>query len=186
MNGIQTRWNAFFALTFFLVFLPPARAAGTEETAGETAAKVLTLQSSEFERDLRSQGFVFGGGGSMSDVGSAIFELGGGFDWIFYEGLGVGFEISVLGDSTGGLGTAGLNLSYHFLPDGPGLEPFVVVGMSFGSPVESGLDGYTWATGGGGINYWFGNGMALRLEVRGRYDLDYDSHMVGIRVGLTF
>ncbi len=118
----------------------------------------------------------------MSNVGSAIFEFGGGFDWIFYKGLGVGFEISALGNSTGGVGTAGLNLSYHFLPDGPGPEPFVVGGMSFGSPPESGLDGCTWAAAGGGINYWFGNGMAFRAEVRGRYDLEYDDHMIGIRV----
>jgi hypothetical protein len=38
---------------------------------------------------------------------------------------------------------------------------------------------------GGGLNYWFGNGMALRLEVRDRFDAE-GVHLLGVRVGITF
>ena len=141
---------------------------------------------SEFERDLRFQGYFFGGPAWMSNVGTNVFEVGGGFDYLFYGGLGVGIEGSLLADQFSGIATLGVNGSYHFLPDSPGIEPFVVGGMSFGGAAEYGLDGYTWATAGGGFNYWFANGMALRVEARGRFDVVDDAHAVSLRVGLTF
>jgi hypothetical protein len=122
----------------------------------------------------------------MSQVGSTLYELGGGYDWLVHGGIGIGGEVSVLGDSSSGVGTGGFNVSYHFLPSSPGFEPFVVGGMSFGSGAEYGLDGYTWATAGAGFNYWFDNGMALRLEAKGRFDVQDDSHAAFLRVGLTF
>ena len=149
------------------------------------AAPSASAQSS-FDRDVRGQAFLFASPVAMSQVGSAIFEFGGGYDWLVYEGLGVGGEVSVMGDGYSAIGTAGVNVSYHFVPSGPGLEPFVVGGLSFGSGPEAGLSGYTWATAGGGLNYWFDNGMAIRVEVRGRFDVQYDSHAVGVRVGVTF
>jgi hypothetical protein len=161
-------------------------AAVPAEDPPDESTQAVEVGDSEFERDIRSQGYVFGGAGSMSNVGSALWEFGGGYDWIFYRGLGVGFDISLLGDQFGGIGTAGFQASYHFLPESPGIEPFALGGMSFGGAPEYGLEGYTWATAGGGFNYWFNNGVALRVEVRGRLDVEYDDHMVVLRVGLTF
>lgn len=85
-----------------------------------------------------------------------------------------------------GVATTGFNLSYQFLPESPGIEPFVVGGVSFGSPAEFGLDGYTWPPRAPASIYWFSNGMALRVEACGRFEVEYDDHVVSIRVGLTF
>lgn len=163
--------------------LPMALADDLGEAQAESSPQAV---DSEFEKDLRLQGYFFGGPAFMSNVGSSLYEFGGGFDWLVYEGLGVGFEASLLGDASTGIGTGGLRLSYHFLPESPGIEPFVTGGMSFGSAAEYGLAGYTWATAGGGFNYWFHNGMALRVEVLGRHDVQYEDHTVGLRVGMTF
>ena len=146
---------------------------------------------SEFEEDLRFQSYFFGGPAWFNNVGT-LFVLGGGFDWLVYEGFGIGFEGSVLGDSFSSfqegsdfsIGTAGINVSYHFLPDSPGIEPFVVGGISGG--ISAQYDPYTWASVGGGFNYWFDNGMGLRVEVRGRFDVENDDQVVGLRIGLTF
>lgn len=180
----------FLPVVLLILALSSAAAAAESEPPENDSPAAVESQSesrsSDFAEDLRVQGFVFGGGTSMSNVGDALVEIGGGVDYVFGSGIGIGAELSALGNGGGGTGTFGLNLSYHLLPDAPGVEPFVNGGVSFGSPPESGLDGYKWASAGGGINYWFGNGMALRIEVKGRYDLDQSDHTVGIRIGLTF
>jgi hypothetical protein len=184
-----TRNLVMLALSFSLTqFLATLHADDLPEPPHRASLPEASTQSSgtEFERDVRQQGYIFGGAGSMSNVGSALYELGGGYDWIFYRGLGLGAEASLLGDQSTGIVTGGVQMSYHFLPDSPGIEPFVVGGMSFGGAPEYGLSGYTWANAGGGFNYWFHNGMALRVEVRGRLDVEYDDDMVLLRVGLTF
>ena len=107
---------------------------------------------SEFEQDLRLQGYFFGGPAWMNNVGSSLVEFGGGFDFLVNAGLGLGGEGSILSDGSSAIAAGGFNVSYHFLPESPGIEPFVVGGMSFGGGAEFGLSGYTWVTAGGGIN----------------------------------
>jgi hypothetical protein len=115
-----------------------------------------------------------------------MFEFGGGIDWLVYKGLGLGFDLSVLGDQYSAIGSGSFNVSYHFIPSNPRFVPFVLVGIGRGSAPEYGLDGWTWINAGGGLNYWLGNGMALRVEARGRFDPDYGDHVVGLRLGVTF
>lgn len=39
---------------------------------------------------------------------------------------------------------------------------------------------------GGGVNIWSGRGAALRIQVRGRYDTEYDEDTVALQLGVTF
>ena len=76
--------------------------------------------------------------------------------------------------------------SYHFVPSSGRLVPYVLGGV--GGMVYGGVG---LVSVGGGINYWFENGMALRLEVRDRFEMRdrFDGegvHNLGVRVGITF
>jgi hypothetical protein len=112
-------------------------------------------------------------------------EFGGGMQWLVYRGLGLGFDASLMAfaecfDCRIGLGS--IDASYHFVPSSGRLVPFVVGGI--GGAFSDGGGAGLWNFG-GGVNYWLDNGMALRFEVRDRFD-GSGVHALGVRVGITF
>jgi hypothetical protein len=136
--------------------------------------------------DLRQQGYVFAAPGAFLYEGAATtFEFGGGMQWLVAGGLGLGFDASLLGftecfDCSMAFGS--IDASYHFVPSSGRVVPFVLGGLG-GVAVDGGKA--MLVNVGGGLNYWFGNGMALRLEVRDRFDAE-GVHLLGVRVGITF
>ena len=136
--------------------------------------------------DLRRQAYVFGAPGMVVlDGPIATFEVGGGMQWLVYRGVGLGFDGSLLGFArcfSCRLALGSFDVSYHFVPSAGRLVPFVLGGV--GAIVFEDGGGMLGSVG-GGIHYWFENGMALRLEVRDRFHPD-GVHLLGVRVGITF
>ena len=148
---------------------------------------VPALSRAQVAEDLRQQGYVFGAPGAFVYEGAAAtLELGGGMQWLVYRGLGLGFDASLMGFtecfSCFPMALGSLDASYHFVPASGRLVPFVLGGIG-GVAVEEG--GATLVSVGGGVNYWFENGMALRIEARDRFESE-GLHNPGVRVGITF
>jgi hypothetical protein len=148
---------------------------------------VPALSQAQVGDDLRQQGYVFAAPGAFVYEGAATtLELGGGMEWLVYRGLGLGFDASLLGFpecfSCFSMALGSIDASYHFVPSRGRLVPFVLGGVG-GVVAEEG--GAVLGSVGGGINSWFENGMALRIEVRDRFHTD-GVHLLGVRVGITF
>ena len=149
---------------------------------------VPALSTAQIDEDLHQQGYVYAAPGAFvfDDEGAATLEFGGGMQWLVYHGLGLGFDASLMGFaecfSCFPMAFGSLDASYHFVPSSGRLVPFVLGGIG-GVAVEEGRAALV--SVGGGINYWFENGMALRLEVRDRFE-GSGVHNLGVRVGITF
>ena len=147
---------------------------------------VPTLSTAQIDEDLKQQGYVFAAPGAFIPEGATTLEFGGGMQWLVYRGLGLGFDASLVRSAEcfdcGGLALGSLDASYHFVPSSGRLVPFVLGGIG-GVALDGG--GAALVSAGGGINYWFENGMALRLEARDRFD-GSGAHLFGVRIGITF
>ncbi len=137
--------------------------------------------------DLRRQGYVFAAPGTLIyEGGISTLELGGGMHWLVHRGLGFGFDASAVRFTgcfdCGGMLLGSMDASYHFVPSSGRFVPFVLGGLG-GVAIDGGAAAFV--NVGGGFNYWFENGMALRLEVRDRFDR-WGVHILGVRVGVTF
>ncbi|MGH9388663.1 MAG: hypothetical protein ACRD1Z_03545 [Vicinamibacteria bacterium] len=147
---------------------------------------VPALSTAQIDDDLRQQRYVFAAPGAIVAEGTATtLELGGGMQWLVYRGLGLGFDASLMGFAecfSCRMALGSFDASYHFVPSSGHLVPFVLGGV--GGVVFADGGGALGSVG-GGINYWFENGMALRLEVRDRFRGE-GVHILGVRVGITF
>jgi hypothetical protein len=154
---------------------------------------VLLLHVPAFSRaevpdDRRRQPYLFGAPGLILSCGGLpTVEFGGGVQWIVHRGVGLGFDASTLRPAQcfgcGGLFFASLDTSYHFFSSSGRFVPFVLGGAGMGAAFAE--DGAFLGNVGGGFNYWFENGTALRFEVRDRFDPS-GGHVLGFRVGVTF
>ncbi len=147
---------------------------------------VPLLSGAQVDEDLRQQGYVFAAPGAfLYEGGAPTLEFGGGMQWLVYRGLGLGFDASLMAftecfDCMMALGS--IDASYHFVPSSGRFVPFVLGGIG-GVAIDGGKAALV--NVGGGFNYWFENGMALRFEVRDRFE-GSGVHALGVRVGLTF
>jgi hypothetical protein len=145
----------------------------------------LSAQAGE---EVKRQGYVFAAPGALvyDGEGVATLEAGGGFQWLVYRGLGLGFDGSWMGFpecfSCGSMWLGSVDASYHFVRSSRKLAPFILGGIG---GLATGEGSVALGSFGGGINYWFENGMALRVEVRDRFDGE-GAHILGVRVGVTF
>ncbi len=137
------------------------------------------------DSEHRGQGYVFfAPGGIVRDWSKvATAHFGGGGEYLFYQGLGIGAELGYLTpwkDFSSGIGMLSANGSYHFARN-QRLSPFLTGGFSVG--FRYGIDGlYNF---GGGVNYWFRDRLGLRLEFRDHVDA-YTNHYLSGRIGLSF
>jgi hypothetical protein len=149
---------------------------------------VPALSLAEVPEDLRRQPYLFGAPGViLYGGGASTFEFGGGMQWLVYEGLGLGFDTSILSPADcfgcGGVFFGSFDASYQFVPSSGRMVPFVVGGLGMGAAFAE--DGAFLGNVGGGIHYWFENRIALRFEVRDRFDPS-GGHLLAFRVGVTF
>jgi len=134
-------------------------------------------------------GYVFGAPGAISCCGESegTLHFGGGGEFVTPIGVGVGAELGFLGTWDGfseGIGVFSVNGSYHFGQATSRLRPFVTGGYSlFFRQGSANL----WNVG-GGVQYWFRDGLALRVEFRDHLQGEYNevAHFWGARVGLSF
>lgn len=110
----------------------------------------------------------FGAGGAFANGSRAgVLQFGAGGEGRIYKGLGAGAEIGYLHPTesfTSGFGLLSTNGTYHFWTgrSSQKLVPFVTAGYSLAF-----RDGRAnLANFGGGVDYWFREHAALRLEVR--------------------
>ena len=156
--------------------------------AGWLALMLLSVPAfsgAQVADDLRRQGYVFAAPGTFISEGATTLEYGGGMQWLVYRGLGLGFDASLMGFAecfSCRMALGSLDASYHFVPSSGRLVPFVLGGVG-GIVFADGGGGLV--SVGGGINYWFENGMALRLEVRDRFEGSGVQNL-GVRIGVTF
>jgi hypothetical protein len=171
-----------------------------ERLAGAGAAALIAFAPPVVSAQTQGPyAYVFAAPGAYHCCGDSVgtLQVGGGGEVIFPSGVGVGAELGFLGPwdyfADGGFGVLSLNGSYHFGRHGSRVRPFVTGGWSvtFREGSET-----LWNLG-GGVQYWFRRGLALRLEFRdhihldGVYVIDGDVdcenlHYWGVRIGLSF
>ena len=136
--------------------------------------------------DRRAWGYVFGGAGGASGSGStALFQVGGGGEGLFYKGLGMGAEVSYVApfrEGGDGLGIFSTDIVYHFNRSSK-LVPFVNGGYSLGFRNRARSHGGNF---GGGVQYWMKDHVGLRLEFRDHGFSSDSPHLYEFRVGLSF
>jgi len=152
----------------------------------------LGLQAQESEPPRGTANVFFGGGGAFaSGDRSGVLQFGGGGEGRIYKGLSAGAEIGYLHPTKSfkdGFGLLSTNGTYRFWKAWPSqkLVPFVTAGYSLAF-----RDGHAnLANFGGGVDYWFRDRAALRLEVRdhiwpGAEHEDPTSHILMFRVGIV-
>lgn len=139
-------------------------------------------------REHRGQGYVFFAQGAIVGDGysTATAHFGGGGEGFLYKGLGLGVEGGYLTpwqDFGSGIGVVSVNGSYHFNRDRK-LSSFVSGGYSLGFRSDTA----NLFNLGGGVNYWFGDKVGLRLEFRDHIYSERESneHYLSARIGLSF
>jgi hypothetical protein len=135
------------------------------------------------ERRGWGYGFVAPGAAVNGDA-SATLHVGAGGEGLLSGGLGLGGEVGYLTrlrDNAGGFGLASANVSYHFNRDRR-LVPFVTGGVSLA--FRGGAAGG--GNFGGGVQYWFAERAALRLEFRNHIFSSDTPYYPGFRVGVAF
>jgi hypothetical protein len=132
--------------------------------------------------------FVAPGGRTSSGVTGFDIHMGGGGELALGKGVSAGIELGAVGlrrDYTNSVqGVVSANGYYHFQSSHSARwDPFVTGGYSlFFRRGASNLGNF-----GGGVNYWFANHVAVRLELR-----DHSAgganmvHYWGARLGLSF
>jgi hypothetical protein len=118
-------------------------------------------------------------------------HVGGGGEGRLTDRFALGGELGVLKPVTNQYavrtGLASVTPAYHFIPRDSNrrIDPFVDGGLSllFGS------GGGIAAHYGGGVNYWVGRRVGLRLEFRDHLwspEAGEAIHLIGFRIGVTF
>lgn len=128
-----------------------------------------------------SPGIAFGGGSSMG-----FLHFGGGGEVGLYQGLGLGAELGYLAPwryMNEGVGMLSINGLYRFEKPGAKVAPFITGGYSL--LFRSGhLNAINF---GGGVDYWFVDRAAIRLEIRDHVSPKYFSdHLIQGRFGFVF
>jgi hypothetical protein len=139
-------------------------------------------------REFRGQGYAFVGPAAFTASGDTLVSYGGGGEGVFANGLGLGAEVagfSRMGRFNRSFGALSPNVSYHFQKASKSgkLVPFVTGGYSlfFSSGAASGFNV------GGGVNYWFGERVGMRIEVRDHVVIPSDNfNLISVRFGIAF
>jgi hypothetical protein len=146
---------------------------------------IMLVPACTFAQDLNDKkawGYLFGGFGGASQGEGAFVHVGGGAEGLMYRAVGIGAELGYLTPSTfrNGIGLFSLDFSAHFNSSGKTV-PFVTGGYSlaFRSGTASG------GNFGGGMNYWFSNRAALRVEFRDQVFSSDSPHTYVLRVGVS-
>jgi len=140
--------------------------------------------------EKKSSAYVFAAPGAVvtSGASAGILHFGAGGQGLLYKGLGMGAEIGYLspnGSLADGVGLLSVNGLYEFKQANAKRKviPFVTAGYSLAFRYGAG----TAFNFGGGINYWFREKQALRLEVRDYVSpLEPNMHLLTGRIGISF
>ncbi len=132
-----------------------------------------------------SNGYVFGGFGSVSGGGGSTLQVGVGGEAVFLRYVGIGGEAGALAP-TSDFGAAIAVLSangYGHIPTRGKWDPFLTAGYSR-LQRTGGVNAFNY---GGGVNYWFKRHLGLRMEFRDHVASEgSNTHFWTFRFGLGF
>jgi hypothetical protein len=143
-----------------------------------------SLALAQSPNDRKGWGYVFGGVGGVSGGGTAFVHVGGGGERLVYKGFGVGAEVGYFAPARGldeGIGILSVNPAYHF-KNSSRVVPFVTGGFSLGFREGAAGGGNV----GGGVQYWFSDRAALRVEFRDHIFSSDSPHFFSFRAGISF
>ncbi len=177
------RKNLVSLLSSLLVLLFVAVTAAEAQTATQVARQI---------NQPGGYGYAFVAPGARS-TDDATLHLGGGGEYVFKGGAGVGAELGYLGPMERldtGFGVFSLNGGYHFRKASRSGKtvPFLTAGYTGIFRGRGGDSGFNF---GGGVNHWFKDRVGVRLEFRDNvfgYTFSGNDyvHYLNVRVGLTF
>jgi hypothetical protein len=155
-----------------------------------TLLKALALSSLTTLPATALDGYVFVAPGAIGgrQFTNGTLHVGGGVEKLFRERIGVSAEIGALGlwnNYRGAIGIFSVNGSYHFGDRAGKVDPFVTGGYSLGFRSAT----LNFGNFGGGVNYWFRDGLGLRVEFRDHVHAASRAnalHYWGVRFGLAF
>ncbi len=141
--------------------------------------------------DYHGHGYVYVAPGGLTAGGStlAAIGLGAGGEAMLYKGLAAGADVGWQGPTQSfrnGFGLASFNGAYHFVSSQHErrLVPFVTAGYtrSFGNQSGANLANY-----GAGVQYWFKENWAFRVEGRDHINTTGPvAHAWQIRLAIVF
>jgi len=151
------------------------------------SAAGLLLISTTWAMAQSSHGYAFVAPGAATAGGSSqtTVQAGGGFEALVYRRIvGAGAEVSYLTttrDWSSGFGVASPNGYVHFPMNRlSNLDPYFTAGYSLFFKYGT-ANAFNY---GGGLNWWVGERVGLKFEIRDQYG---DSiHYWGMRFGVTF
>lgn len=152
------------------------------------AAGIFLFAASASAQLTRGYVFVAPGGTSQGGATARTYSLGGGVERLLERGVAASAEIQGTvpgeGRARNSFGIASFDGGYHLLRESR-LDPFASAGYSliFRDYTANAFNF------GGGLNYWFDPGMALRVEFRDHLrgaNTAPSVHYWGIRIGLAF
>lgn len=161
----------------------------------------MLASAQEADHQYHGQGYGFYGIGtslaypSYPFNGSIIQQGGFGGEGFFSKGLGLGGEVAYV--NWGGFGNQAwlpsVDMSYHILGNRARarVDPFALGGVSVYVPTMHGNRGDAAGNFGGGVNVWFQQHLAVRLELRDTANgnnlaFGPGNHYFSFRIGLTF
>lgn len=127
--------------------------------------------------------YAAGGAVTDGDNGEGFWQFGGGGEYVFSNGLGVGIDVGVVTaggfDAAAGVFSAGP--LFEFKPDRK-TAPFLTGGYTLFFR-EGTANAFHF---GGGVRHWFGNRFGMRFEVRDEVAWEGNIHFVQGRVSFLF
>lgn len=168
-------------LSSLLVLLIGAVTAAEAQTAAQVARQINQPGGYGYA-------FVAPGGRSTDD---ATLHVGGGGEYVFTGGVGIGAELGYLGPIEqlgGGFGVFSANGGYHFKKASRSGKtiPFITGGYTSIFRERNGESGFNFGVG---VNHWFKERVGIRLEFRDNVfqyrGSDY-VHYFNARIGVTF
>jgi len=156
----------------------------------------MFASAQDADRQYHGQGYGFFGLGtsmSYSFYHPTVWQLGFGGEGFLYK-VGLGAELGYVhwGANENQAWMPSGDVSYHFRGNRARarVDPFVLGGATMYAPTSHGARGAPAGNFGGGVNLWFQELAALRLEVRDHVSNNRSfgpgNHYLSFRVGITF
>ena len=129
--------------------------------------------------------FFFGAPGVITGTEATTARVGGGVETVWSNGLGFAFDAGYFTGSDFGNGAVSFSpaIIYEFPVNGR-VRPYVRGG---GALLANRHGGVALWTVGGGVNYWFKERMALKVEIRDSFASEDPRYgLLDVMIGLVF
>ena len=151
-----------------------------------TLSLTIAMMATAQDNTGRYGGHGYAMFGSGTAGGQGLMSIGVGGEGFLVKGFAFGSELGYLfpRNFSQGVGLLSLDPAYHFRRSRKHkLVPFVTAGYSLAFRQGA----FNLVNYGGGVTYWFGRNLGLRLEIRDLRDTsEFAYHSTSIRLALSF